>query len=251
VDILKISYTQITTYMQCPARWWFRYVVGLKVPPTAALVWGKAVDRVLSHNYAVKMEKGTDEYEDVLEDMFTETYRAEAKEAIFLPDESPEKDEEVGRARIREYRRVVAPTIMPRGVQREYERMIGDIPMTGVVDVETEDEIIDIKTGSRAQSSISDGQRLQLELYNSLRPTPARRVSIHLLVRNETRSGNVIVLSAQPEADRRIVESVLSGVVKGIRHEVIYPNRAAPTCSRRWCGYWEICEKTYGGKVKP
>jgi hypothetical protein len=237
--------------MQCPARWWFRYVVGLKVPPTAALVWGKAVDRVLSYNYAVKMEKGTDEYEDVLEDMFTETYRNEAKEAIFLPDESPERDEEVGRARIREYRRVVAPTVTPEGVQREYERAVGDISLTGIVDVETEDEIIDIKTGSRTQSAISDGQRLQLELYNSLRPAPARRMSIHLLVRNEVKGSGVVVLSASPEADHRIVESILAGVVKGMRHEVIYPNRAAPTCSRRWCGYWEICEKTYGGEVKP
>jgi hypothetical protein len=197
------------------------------------------------------MEKGTDEYEDVLEDMFTDTYRDEAKEAIFLPDESPEKDEEVGRARIREYRRVVAPQVVPRGVQREYERDIGGIPVTGVVDVETQDEIIDIKTGTRVQSAISEGQRLQLELYNSLRPVPARRVSVHLLVRSEAKSGGVVVLSASPESDRRIVESVLTGVVKGMHHEVIYPNRSAPTCSRRWCGYWEICETTYGGKVKP
>lgn len=251
MDVLKVSYTQITTYMQCPARWWFRYVVGLKVPPTAALVWGRAVDRALSHNYAVKIEKGTDEYEDVLEDMFTDTYREEARDAVFLPDESPEKDEEIGRARIREYRRVVAPTVMPRGVQREYERDVGGISLTGIVDVETDDEIIDIKTGSRTQSAISDGQRLQLELYNSLRPAPARRMSVHLLVRNEVKGSGVVVLSALPEADHRIVESVLSGVVKGMRHEVIYPNRAAPTCSRRWCGYWEICEKTYGGTVKP
>jgi len=50
-----LSPSQATTYLACPAKWYFRYLVGLSEPATGALALGKAFHGALARNFRQKM----------------------------------------------------------------------------------------------------------------------------------------------------------------------------------------------------
>ena len=41
----SLSPSQVSTYMTCPAKWYFRYLIGLSEPTTGALALGKDLSR--------------------------------------------------------------------------------------------------------------------------------------------------------------------------------------------------------------
>jgi len=53
-----LSLSQATTYLTCPAKWYFRYLVGLSEPATGALALGKAFHDTLARNFRQKMPPG-------------------------------------------------------------------------------------------------------------------------------------------------------------------------------------------------
>ncbi len=50
-----LSPSQVNTYLTCPAKWYFRYLVGLSEPATGALALGKAFHQTLAANFRQKM----------------------------------------------------------------------------------------------------------------------------------------------------------------------------------------------------
>ena len=51
--------------------------------------------------------------------------------------------------------------------------------------------------------------------------------------------------------DRQYVLGLMEHVANGVKKEVFIPNRNNMMCSKKFCGYWQECEKKYGGKVRP
>jgi CRISPR/Cas system-associated exonuclease Cas4 (RecB family) len=56
----SLSPSQVSTYMTCPAKWYFRYLIGLGEPTTGALALGKAFHGTLARNFRQKMSTGRD-----------------------------------------------------------------------------------------------------------------------------------------------------------------------------------------------
>ena len=54
----SLSPSQVSTYMTCPAKWYFRYLIGLNEPTTGALALGKAFHATLARNFRQKMSTG-------------------------------------------------------------------------------------------------------------------------------------------------------------------------------------------------
>jgi hypothetical protein len=52
------------------------------------------------------------------------------------------------------------------------------------------------------------------------------------------------------EKDRHYAETIYPMVQDSIREGIFLPRRSSPLCSRRFCGFWNICEKEYGGSVR-
>jgi len=46
-----LSPSQANTYLTCPAKWYFRYSIGLIEPATGALALGKAFHQALARNF--------------------------------------------------------------------------------------------------------------------------------------------------------------------------------------------------------
>src|SRR5215471_634881 len=56
-----LSPTQVRCFMDCNARWWFKYILKQPDPPNGNLALGRAVHAALTHNFAQKIET----YEDL------------------------------------------------------------------------------------------------------------------------------------------------------------------------------------------
>ena len=50
-----LSPTQVRTFLNCSARWWFKYGLSLPEPKTSALALGSAVHRALEVNFREKL----------------------------------------------------------------------------------------------------------------------------------------------------------------------------------------------------
>lgn len=51
-----LSPSQVTQFLNCPAKWYFRYFLDLEEPPTGATAFGKAFHETIAHNF-VKRSK--------------------------------------------------------------------------------------------------------------------------------------------------------------------------------------------------
>jgi hypothetical protein len=67
-----LSPSQATTHLVCPAKWYFRYLVGLTEPTTGALAPGKAFHVTLAQNFRQKMSTGRDMENGELAEAFSD-----------------------------------------------------------------------------------------------------------------------------------------------------------------------------------
>ena len=51
----SLSPSQVSTYMTCPDKWYFRYLIGLSEPTTGVLALGKAFHGTLARNFSQKL----------------------------------------------------------------------------------------------------------------------------------------------------------------------------------------------------
>lgn len=240
-----LSHTSIMMYLRCPAQYFFRYIEGIKMPPTGAVVFGIAFDRTISYNYEKKILSGEDEHEDVLTDFFAEEYEAGMKE---VEEKVDEKD--IGVQLVREYRKSISVMTSPKSVQCGYERDFEAVTITGIVDLQTTDgKIVDVKTSRYQTSGITATQRIQLGTYAFLTDSANAIGEIHLGVVSKT--PRVLVLrEVITSEDIRLALSIAQAVYRGIQSGVFPPNRTSFACSRRTCGYWRLCEQRFGGRVR-
>lgn len=80
-----LSPSQANTYLTCPAKWYFRYLIGLIEPATGALALGKAFHHALARNFRQKMSTGCDMDAGELSAAFMEEWSLAIAEAE-LPD---------------------------------------------------------------------------------------------------------------------------------------------------------------------
>src|SRR6266545_3227597 len=55
-----LSPTQVSQFLNCPAKWMFRYLLDLKEPGTAAQALGKAFHETIACNFRQKRESSRD-----------------------------------------------------------------------------------------------------------------------------------------------------------------------------------------------
>ena len=55
-----LSPSQVSQFLNCPAKWMFRYLLDLKEPGTAATALGRAFHETIAHNFRQKAETAHD-----------------------------------------------------------------------------------------------------------------------------------------------------------------------------------------------
>lgn len=244
-----ISPTQLNMYLRCPAQYYFRYIEGLVIAPNAAMTKGWTVHKGIEENYKQKIETKKDmRLEDILE--FTATvFEEKAEETEWDEDKGKTKDEAIQLISL--YHTSVAPTVQPVCVEQRIEVPLEDIGINllGFIDlVDSEGYIRDTKTARRSPAKNAIDKNLQLSVYSlAYRKLTGRNeqgVKLDYLVQNKT--PKVVTLETKrTEDDLLRLQSIIQGVVSGIKNNVFYPNIDNYLCSEKWCGYWNECHKLF------
>lgn len=243
----KISVTKLKMYLRCPLQYKFRYVDGLKIPPTSSLTLGKSIHSALETNYTQKIESKKDLSAGEVLDLFSARWEKEAKETEFKKDEKPGKIKDDGVKMIDIYHKQVSPTIMPKLVEHEFEMSFQNVgyKLHGYVDlIDTQDVIIDHKTSKRSMSEKDVVSDLQLTCYalacrNTL-GIQEKALRFDIMVRNK-KAPKIQQLTTQRTAkdiDRFL--KILAYVSKAIESGIFYPNTNF-MCGI--CGYRLLCRK--------
>ena len=249
VDASVLSPTQVRCFMDCHARWWFKYNLKQPDPPNGNLALGRAVHWALTQNFLQKVET----YEDLpltgVLALFRECWARERDRAEFRDDEQPSQLGLSGEALIAKYLDEVAPAIEPAAVELHVEGEIGGVRVQGFIDIlDVDGRIIDIKTAKASPSSIEPMNRFQIATYSQLSPDASGKGRLDILVK--TKTPKVVLQSFEVTAeDLRATQTLYPRAGQAMSSEHYMPNRLSMFCSRRHCAYWRICECEWGGEV--
>ncbi len=248
-SIRILSPTQVRCFMDCHARWWFKYNLKLPDPPNGNLALGRAVHWALGQNFLQKIET----YEDLpllgALALFREAWALECAQAEFRDDDEPSQLAFAGEALVGKYLDEVAPTVEPAAVELHVEGEIGGVRVQGFIDVlDVEGRIIDIKTAKASPSGINPMNRFQIATYSQLAPAASGQGRIDTLVK--TKTPKVVLQRFDVTAeDLRATQTIYSKAGQAMQSEHYLPNRMSMFCSRRGCAYWRDCEREWGGEV--
>lgn len=247
VDVLSPS--QVRTFMDCQARWYFRYRRHLPDPPTGSLALGRAVHAALCENFRQKIETAEDLPVTGVVALYRLAWHEEAERTEFRDDEDAAEIGKSGESLVTKYMDEIAPFLQPTAVEVAVEGEIAGVPVQGVVDlIDEEGQIIDLKTRSRRPTAIPPADVFQVTTYRQLLPAATDLVWIDSLIR--TKSVQVVRHSRQliPD-DFRATNTLYPLARQAMRSGTYMPNRLSLYCSRRHCPFWRECEQEFGGHV--
>ena len=269
---MKISFQKINMYSRCGLQYYFRYIQGLKLPPTTAVVQGRACHKAAEEFYKKKFEEKhnpplefmLDTFSDELERIFTE-------EEIQLSEE----EERVGKKKVqaslkddgismmRVYHQNRAVEVDPFLVEAYFEVPLGpiasqtlaaydgsleDVNLIGYVDLaDLNGVIFDLKTKKKApgkQDAESSQQLTAYALgYKTVMGMLPSKVVLDCLVNSKTPKLVSLASFRTQEDLERLLKRIIR-IVDGIRKGVfIPPDQGHWAC--RYCGYRDfgICKE--------
>jgi putative RecB family exonuclease len=244
-----LSPTQVRTFLNCSARWWFKYGLSHPEPKNSALALGSAVHRALEYNFREKVTTHEDLDTLGVVALFLSEWQSLADEVVFREDEDPAALGKVGEQLVTKYMDEAAPWIQPAAVEVAVTGEIGGVPVRGIVDLLDEDgRVVDVKTAARRPSGVAPDYAFQLATYRQITPAASGEARLDTLVK--TKAVQLIQQSYTVSSqDIRATEVVYPLVRDGIASGLYFPNRQSLTCSRRHCTYWQHCEREFGGIV--
>jgi RecB family exonuclease len=161
-----LSPSQISQFLNCPARWMFRYLLDFKDPGTAATALGTAFHETIAHNFRQKRETARDLPLAECLEFFRNALGRQLETIRLQRDEHPMEVLELGETMIAKYIEEAAPSIQPAVVESRVSGLIGGVKVSGYVDLlDTEGRLIDSKSSPKPIKGIAHDHRLQLTSY--------------------------------------------------------------------------------------
>jgi hypothetical protein len=235
-----LSPSQISQFLNCPAKWMFRYLLDLKELGTAATALGTAFHETIAYNFRQKRETAQDLPLAECLEFFRNALGRQLETVRLQKDEHPMELLELGETMIAKYLEEAAPSIRPAAVESR---------VSGYVDLlDTEGRLIDSKSSIKPIKGIAHDHRLQLTSYAMITPAASGACRLETVTKGKTVS-LVQKSFTVTEKDRQYAEMIYPMVQDSIREGIFLPQRSSSLCSRRYCGYWSVCEKEYGGTV--
>lgn len=251
------SVSQLELLSKCGVAFAFRYLDGIKVPPSLAMVKGTATHTAAQDNFRQKIESREDISVADFEEIAATTFEAETHSGVaYTPEE-----ESVGIAKVkgaakdrtvemaRGYHLEISPEYQPAIVEEEFTIPLpsAGTSIKGWIDlVDVKQRIVDHKTSGRAKNQADADASLQLTTYAAARTRagfPPPEIRLETMV--QTKAGN---LKRQQLVTFRGAEDFSALAQRIIRAKQIIDLGAflpAPVgawwCSPKWCGYHSIC----------
>lgn len=245
-----LSPTQVTQFLHCPAKWYFRYFLGLEEVATTATALGKAFHEAIAQNFRHKIETHTDLPLAHGLEYFRSALGRHLETVAIERGTHPVEAMDLGCVMLEKYLCEAAPLIQPRVVETRVAGAIGGVKVRGYVDLMDNDgRIIDTKSALKQIPGISHDHRFQLTSYVMITPEASGACRLDTVTKGRT--VKLAQKSFQVEAaDRRYAETIYPMVQESIRDGIFLPRRSGALCSRKYCGYWRSCEREFGGVVR-
>ena len=248
LDLTKISFSSISTYLRCAKQYWWRYIQGVIEPPKIVFIEGKANHSALEMNNKHKRDRGFDMKPAVVTEKFVEELRAQtgAVEDLDWKEESEDGLIERGTIWHKGYLKDYAPGITPDIIEESFEKEVElggrSVLVRGVIDLGYSKKVSDYKTisaygfNSRKKSIDHD---LQMTLYSWA--TGRKLVeNICFVKKNVPEVGILSSTRTQKDVDwaLKVAGEVVNGIAQGV-----FPmtDPANWVCDPKWCGYHSIC----------
>jgi len=252
-----IRVSAINSFFDCSAKFNFQYIEKVPSPSRIALAFGTSIHAALKKNYANKIFSKKDLSIEEITSEFSDNYDAEVKTVDFIPDDEEPQSfiKDAGVELLIKYQKDIAPRIQPLIVEQKISLSFTNMPyeLSGTLDLIDEDNVlIDHKTTRKAFKQIPNGYARQISGYKYL----AERMKI---VVDSTRIDMLTAKSAVTNTGIRhlpietdLNEFLISFITasNGIEKGVFFPNRNSFLCNKKYCPFWNECEKKFGGKVK-
>jgi hypothetical protein len=165
-----ISATSIKMAARCPEQWRLRYVKGLKMPPAAVLLQGRADHAAIEHSMRQKVNTQNDLPLGEVQDFFVNSFEQEIESeggvgSVEVRDVTSRAGKikvldgmkQQGQRNVAAYHNQFSPTIQPSGVEVEFNLPVKGLPVVvnGYIDLvgnrDGEGVIIDRKGSGRAR----------------------------------------------------------------------------------------------------
>lgn len=275
-DEPHFSNSQLNMYLRCSKQYEFRYVKGLKVPPSLNMQSGKALHSVLETNSIYKIAKK----EDMPIEAILDLTATEHDNAMIDVDEVKKKigkDKDDSLAIAGHFRRIEAPRIQPITAEYGFKIILdGDeyeseyLPVIGFIDSISQQpdprdgptkgqQVVgmeDYKKVGRRKSQLEVDISTQLTLYDYVYTLnvgqPPDVIGMRLLGNDGPRaqkpgpyaqlmprSQKYMERQARKHRQDRIIDQI-KRVQRAIKQAVFIPTDDASNCS--WCGYRDICQ---------
>ena len=250
-----LSPSQIRMYLRCPRQWEYRYVKGLKIPPSGAMVLGSAYHEGLAKRFQYVLDCGKQPPPALATDTLAASFERLRADHIIANDEEsetfdeilweeePGKLKDIGIRLIQTYEQDVAPLITPVGVEVREVLLIGseragEIPIHLITDLEIPDAVIDHKVKKRVFSSTDLEQDLQATVYWMATGLP---LSFHVALKQKT--PKIVMQPTQRSDDHAIwFARQAESIWMALRSGVFPPNNQGWHCNERFCGYYGVCK---------
>ena len=248
-ETLHLSYSQIRTFLSCPQRYFYQYVVGLEWAATpSVMVLGSAVHRAVAKFYRILKESGERIPVEAMHEELEEHIAEESAggRISFKPGESRESLVECGNGLITEFH----DAITPQRIVAVEEPFLVKIPgseyaLAGVFDlIETDGSVpvlVELKTSAKSWSERDVREDLQSAVYTyAMREMGYESgvVRFDILVKNKKPTFQQISV-AKDSGDIARMLSVLHGVTDAIEKGAFFRN---PSWQCRDCPFHRTCE---------
>lgn len=233
---MRLSYSSISTYETCPAKYKFQYEDRLPTTSSPALSFGDALHRTLQrfHDRPVPVAPSLDELHEMLDDEWVEDgYRDPGEEALYRDH---------ARQILTEYHRTNADSFrIPAALEFRFTVEIEGVQLSGVIDRMDRIpgggyEIVDYKTSRRLPPKAVVDRDLQLSVYymaaKEIWGIEPERLTLYYLLPGERMS--TFRTPADADELRRRIATVAERIAAGK-----FEPRPNPLCD--WCDFQQVC----------
>lgn len=257
-DKFQLHNSALETLSKCGAKFERMILNGERIPPSASMIVGTAVDRAVRRNLQTKIDSGVLLPEPDVKDTARDALNAEWENGVRLDEEDAD---EVGQTRgdavdaavalAAHHHQGRAPTLSPTHVARKWVLDIEGLPiqLAGEIDIqEGTASIRDTKTSGKSPVKDAADRSLQLTTYSlavkTLDGALPEKVALDYIVRTPKRHDLKLVTleSTRGYMDIRHLAERVKRTALLMEKGVFAP---APVdswwCSRKFCGFWETC----------
>lgn len=236
-----LSFSAVEMYLKCGQQFKFRYVDGIKSPPSVAMVEGSSHHSWLQTNNNLQKEKKKIIGPEDAMDIFVEAWKKHSKD-VEKRERLQSENEVLTRAPrlIGAYIKRLAPKMRPIDVEKRFRILMGGVPFVGFIDlVDKNKGALDYKTTSKKKTSNQVKNSLQLGSYARVLGT--NDVGFVSLVK--TKSPTVeLVTTKLASKDVQWADDIAASTADAIKRGA-FPKTSPDNwwCSEKFCGYWHQC----------